>query len=234
MLTSASQVPATERRALLVDLESFRRSRITKAVGIEPTPRLPTLLFHDLPVDGLNDIRSLASLPEYLRKSDPFHGTIGWPRRYNADGYSQDNGDGNSRPLDQVQWFRFGGFEVYSANLVTHPSEHGQYRVPFLATELLADIVLRGTVEALGVLRSVVGVATPFALSAALIGMRDVHFATRHWAAHSEPIGSAEVLTPWVTTESTDSAEAAVRQVADVIWQSAGYPVAPSKTTDTK
>ena len=83
---------------------------------------MPAFLFHVLPVDGLNDIRPLESLPEYLRKSDPFHGGIGWPRRYNADGYSQDNGDGNSKPLNQVQWFRFGGFEVYSANLVSHPS----------------------------------------------------------------------------------------------------------------
>ena len=56
---------------------------------------------------------------------------------------------------------------------------------------LLADIVLRGTVEAIGVLRSVVGVTTPLALSAALVGMRNVHFATRHWAAHTEPVGVA-------------------------------------------
>jgi hypothetical protein len=140
-----------------------------------------------------------------------------------------DNGDGTANPSNQVQWFRFGGLEVYSAKLVSHPSEHGQYRVPLLATDILADVVLRGTVEAIAVLRSVVGVTTPLALSAALVGMRDVHFATRHWAAHTEPVGVAEMLTPWVTAESTDSADA-VRRVADVIWQSAGYPEAPGKT----
>jgi hypothetical protein len=140
-----------------------------------------------------------------------------------------DNGDGKASPSNQVQWFRFGGLEIYSENLVTLPSEHGQYRVPLLATDLLADIVLRGAVEAIDVLRSVVGVTTPFALSAALIGMRDVHFATRHWGAHTEAVGVAEALTPWVTTDSTDLADVAVRRVADVIWQAAGYSGAPVK-----
>jgi hypothetical protein len=54
---------------------------------------MPAFFFHVLPLAGLNDIRSLESLRDYLRKTDPFQGAVGWPRCYNADGYSMDNGD---------------------------------------------------------------------------------------------------------------------------------------------
>jgi len=86
--------------------------------------------------------------------------------------------------------------EVYSANLVSHPSERGPYRVPLLATEILSDIVLRG--DGRGNRRPAIriGVSIPIALAAALIEMGNVHFRSRHWAAHTEPIGVELIANP--------------------------------------
>lgn len=104
-----------------------------------------------------------------------------------------------------------------------------QLRVPVLATQILTEMVLRGVVDAIGVLRSVVGVTAPLALSASLVGMENVLFATRKWYTDAERIERAEVFTPWATAEADGSAVAAVRSVADVIWQSAGIASAPNR-----
>ena len=224
--------PGTHLGSPFVAHEEFRRARIQgladgHAYGREVLA--PVFVLHMLPTELQARHLDLASLREELRSARRFltHGFS--DSRYNVDGLAyvaESFVSSGPEPLPlrgAVQWFRSGGLELADAACVTSPGAFG-YTRPVLPIDGLVQALTADLPYAIRLLREHCELEGDLVVSAALIGMQGVPFATPMSGAapHGPGVDRPLVLAPWYRIDPGADGTGVLRQLGEVLWQSAG------------
>lgn len=200
-------------------------------LGCSATSALPT----ELQARHLD----LASLREALRTAHRFPTHALSDSRYNVDGLAyvaESFISSGPEPLPlrgAVQWFRSGGLEFADAACVTSHGAFG-YTRPVLPIDVLVQALTADLPYAIRLLREHCGFEGGLVVSAALIGMQGVPFVPRMGGAvpHGPGVDRPLVLAPWYRIDPGADGTVVLRQLGEVLWQSAGLARAGLEVTE--
>ncbi len=226
-------------QSLFDEADAFRRERLRRiAAGeIRPDARAASQLFvHVLPLGRLDELLDLRAAANQLTSAAPLIGVSGWSDGYNADGYWTYN---RARGVEDVgrlrayaQWFRFGGAELYVADVAQPPRMEALgpapvFRGPYDVAQL-HHILPR----VFGALAGPLAVDPPYVVALSLRGLRGAVMArdAMRYADAPTPLDRDELQLPMMLAEdSTADVVALLRPALTVLWQAFGEPGVPAE-----
>jgi hypothetical protein len=148
-------------------------------------------------------------------------------RNFNADGfllYTRSERD----ITNYTQWFRCGGVEGYSSDVVRDDPTRTGTRVLF--GRILTTETVRYVRTALEHMRRDLNLDPPFIVALTLVGAKGAWLQLGSGFLDGVPIDRDRVLVSPVVIENPDAdLDAELRPALDVLWQAAGHPGAPNR-----
>jgi hypothetical protein len=230
------QPDVTELRRMFLESQSwtdeaqeFRRKRLDLIQSLQAHPMIDVtnfVLLEILPLGRLNEMIDLRAHAEAMRMIKP-PGASGWDHRFNADGFTTYARNAERAIRSYVQWFRFGGMEVYWSGVV-RPGTSGKGKL-FAAGavgEVLTNYVKMGTESLQGIL----GRDLPYVILFSLHGVRGASIPEPYGFFDEHQIERDDMVLPPVTLEEQpQNLDEVLLPILDVLWQSAGFGGAPRR-----